>query len=200
MRLPPGFFSVRELLLPPNAIAATRLLLAVLFPVVAGSTRAALAVVLCAGGTDVLDGWLARRGKWVTSTGIVLDPIADKAFALSVVVTLIARRNLPLWAAPCLLLREALEAPLVASMALLTSGRGAGEVGEASANTAGKVATVAEFASVVVALTAPWALTPALVVAASAGFVAGAGYWARELTRRSILRRHDARVAGGTAM
>src|ERR1017187_5855529 len=37
-----------------------------------------LAIFLVAAGTDLLDGYLARRWKQVTTIGTLLDPIADK--------------------------------------------------------------------------------------------------------------------------
>src|SRR5262249_51569745 len=97
---PPGFFSPKELLLPPNLVSALRLPLALLFPFAARSKGQALAVLALAGLTDVLDGWLAREKRQVTPTGAVLDPIADKAFALSVVGTLIAQGKIPRWGIP----------------------------------------------------------------------------------------------------
>ena len=183
-RVPPGFFSLGELLLAPNVVTGTRLVLALAFPLVAGSTPAALLVLLGAAGSDVLDGWLARRGGRVTATGIILDPIADKAFALSVVATLLAERKLPAWGAPCLLVREILEAPLLAWMLFEHSSSRTSDLREVGATGPGKLATVAEFVAVLLAVTAPWALTPALVVAAVAGVAAGVGYWERELARK----------------
>ena len=38
----------------------------------------ALAIFLCAASTDLLDGYLARRWRQITTIGTLLDPIADK--------------------------------------------------------------------------------------------------------------------------
>src|SRR5262245_31638621 len=38
----------------------------------------ALAIFLCAAATDLLDGYLARRWKQITTVGMLLDPVADK--------------------------------------------------------------------------------------------------------------------------
>src|SRR6267378_3807419 len=38
----------------------------------------ALAIFLASASTDLLDGYLARRWKQVTTVGTLLDPIADK--------------------------------------------------------------------------------------------------------------------------
>jgi CDP-diacylglycerol--glycerol-3-phosphate 3-phosphatidyltransferase/cardiolipin synthase len=179
---PPGFFSVEELLLPPNVLSFLRLPLALAFPFAAHAKEPALAVLALAGLTDVLDGWLARTNGQATSTGAVLDPIADKVFALSVVATLVARNKLPVWGIPALLTREILEAPLLV-WGLLVRPHEEREVTDVRANIPGKVATVAQFAAVMAAIEAPVLLPAALGVAAVAGAAAGVMYWRRELVR-----------------
>jgi len=182
-RTPAGFFSVEELLLPPNLFSLLRLPLAAVFPFVAGSRDGALLVLALAGVTDVLDGYLARRDGQVTATGAVLDPIADKAFALSVVSTLIAQGKIPRWGIPALLAREILEAPLLAWVLLRPREEGAEPV-EVRSIAPGKLATVAQFAAVMAALELPAALPAALSASAVLGTVAGILYWRRELSRR----------------
>jgi cardiolipin synthase (CMP-forming) len=182
---PPGFFSAEELLLLPNVLSFLRLPLAVLFPLVAGSRGKALAVLAAAGLTDVLDGWLARRDGQVTATGAVLDPIADKAFAFSVVATLLAQGKIPRWGIPALLAREILEAPLLVWVLLRVREEGDSQrVSQVRANQPGKMATLAQFAAVMAALGLPAALPAALAVAAVTGTAAGVAYWRRELGRR----------------
>lgn len=182
-RVPPGFFSAEELLLPPNLVTALRLPLAALFPLVSGSRGPTLAVLAAAGLTDVIDGWLARRNGQVTATGAVLDPIADKVFALSVVGTLIAERRIPAWGIPALLAREILEAPLLAWVLFREGGPREQDVTDARSSAPGKIATFAQFAAVMAAIEAPAALPPALVCAAVTGTFAGVAYWVRELGR-----------------
>jgi CDP-diacylglycerol--glycerol-3-phosphate 3-phosphatidyltransferase/cardiolipin synthase len=178
-----GFFSTKELLLPPNLVSALRLPLALLFPFAARSQGKALAVLALAGLTDVLDGWLARESRQVTATGAVLDPIADKVFALSVVGTLIAQGKIPRWGIPALLAREILEAPLLLWV-LLEAHEGTAPIPEVRANVPGKLATVAQFAAVMAALELPEVLPAALLASAATGTVAGVAYWRRELARR----------------
>ncbi|AUX40133.1 CDP-diacylglycerol--glycerol-3-phosphate 3-phosphatidyltransferase [Sorangium cellulosum] len=174
--------SVRDLALPPNLMSLARLPLAALFPVVATRPALALVVLCCAGLTDVLDGWLARRSGQVTRTGAIVDPIADKVFALAVVVTLLASGALPLWGIPALLTRELLELPLALWIALSSRFRGA-RLATASANIPGKLATVVQFAAVFTAIAFPEVLPAMLAAAAVAGVAAGASYWARQLRR-----------------
>jgi CDP-diacylglycerol--glycerol-3-phosphate 3-phosphatidyltransferase/cardiolipin synthase len=185
MRTPPGFFSRRELLLAPNVTSALRLPLALIFPFAARSEGAALTVLALAGLTDVLDGWLARRNGQATSTGAVLDPIADKVFALSVVGTLIGQGRIPTWGIPALLAREILEVPLL--VWVLIEGRdGSAPTPEVRANVPGKMATTAQFAAVMAALGLPQALPAALAASAVTGAIAGVAYWRRELSRRGL--------------
>lgn len=171
-------FSSTEIWRAPNVVSLLRVPLAVAFPFVAGSTRGALIVLALAGATDVLDGQLARRLHAVTNLGAVLDPLADKLFALSAMGSLLALHKLPWWGVPALLAREIFEAPL------LVRGlrrRLRGERAQVPlSNVAGKVATVAQSAALLAAIAAPRALTPALLVAAGAAVVAGVVYWRRE--------------------
>ena len=171
--MPPGFFSVEEILLPASVMSLLRLPLAALFPFVARSRSLATAVLVAAGLTDVLDGWLARRNGQTTATGAVLDPVADKAFALSVVGTLIAHGKLPRWGIPALLAREILEAPLLFWVLQEAREGRSTKVPEVRANGLGKMATVAQFAAVMAAIELPAALPAALAVAAATGTGAG---------------------------
>lgn len=49
--------------------------------------------------TDILDGWLARRGQQVTRIGKLLDPLADKLLVSTALIMLIAVGRLEWWAA-----------------------------------------------------------------------------------------------------
>ena len=177
-----------DLFLLPNLLSALRLPLAVVFPFVVANPRAALAVLVIAALTDVFDGWLARRTGQVTAVGAVVDPIADKVFATTVVITLLLRQEMPTWALPALLAREILEAPLVAWVLVSQSFRGARKA-DARANIPGKLATVVQFVAVLSAIAAPELLEAALVAAAVAGVLAGVSYWHRELHRIAQARR-----------
>ncbi|HRI70122.1 MAG TPA: CDP-alcohol phosphatidyltransferase family protein [Polyangium sp.] len=171
-----------DLALLPNVLSALRLPLAVAFPFVVANPRAAVGVLVAAALTDVFDGWLARRWDQATAMGAIVDPIADKVFASTVVVTLLVHHDLPRWALPALLAREILEAPLVLWLLVSHPFRRLRRT-DARANVPGKLATVVQFVAVIMAIVAPHWLFPALVAAAVSGVLAGFSYWRRELRR-----------------
>jgi CDP-diacylglycerol---glycerol-3-phosphate 3-phosphatidyltransferase len=70
----------------PNIISSSRVLLAAGF-VMAPDANARLGMVGLAAITDVLDGWIARRAKLTSRWGALIDPIADRVFALVAVLT-----------------------------------------------------------------------------------------------------------------
>ena len=55
----------------------------------------ALIVFLAAALTDLLDGYLARRWKQVTTVGTLLDPVADKLLISAALISLVQIRLLP---------------------------------------------------------------------------------------------------------
>ena len=66
----------------------------------------ALAIFLSAAATDLLDGYLARRWRQVTTIGTLLDPIADKLLVSAALISLVEARVLPGWMAILVISRE----------------------------------------------------------------------------------------------
>jgi CDP-diacylglycerol--glycerol-3-phosphate 3-phosphatidyltransferase len=66
----------------------------------------ALAIFLSAAATDLLDGYLARRWKQVTTIGTLLDPIADKLLVSAALIALVQVGALPGWMAILIIGRE----------------------------------------------------------------------------------------------
>jgi CDP-diacylglycerol--glycerol-3-phosphate 3-phosphatidyltransferase/cardiolipin synthase len=64
----------------PNSISLSRLLLALAFVVISGPWQRVV-LILAAGATDFLDGWMARRANSSTVAGALIDPFADRVFA-----------------------------------------------------------------------------------------------------------------------
>ncbi|MBA4190076.1 MAG: hypothetical protein C0467_18990 [Planctomycetaceae bacterium] len=81
----------------PNSCSLARLLLGGVFPFIPVEWR--LWVIIIAAITDFLDGFLARLLHAESDFGRMLDPMADKAFVLMLVGTLLAEGAIhPLWA------------------------------------------------------------------------------------------------------
>jgi CDP-diacylglycerol--glycerol-3-phosphate 3-phosphatidyltransferase len=66
----------------------------------------ALIVFLAAALTDLLDGYLARRWKQVTTVGTLLDPIADKLLISAALISFVQIRLLPGWLVVLIISRE----------------------------------------------------------------------------------------------
>ena len=88
----------------PNVLSVGRLLLAAAFPIVPGPWLAP--IIVAAGLSDFIDGYLARRFNLSSWVGGLLDAIADKVFVLTVLVTLTYRRQLEIEQAMLLLSRD----------------------------------------------------------------------------------------------
>lgn len=186
-------YRARDLLLVPNLLSAARVPLAVVFPFAASSPAGALGVLGAAGMTDVLDGWTARKLGQATPMGALVDGIADKVFAGSVLGSLVGAGVLSPVTALLLATRELLELPLALRIVLSPKARLLER--DRGANRLGKLATTLELASVVAAVVR--APGTRLLVAATAlvGVAAGASYWLREIdaarhsTRTPVIAR-----------
>jgi CDP-diacylglycerol--glycerol-3-phosphate 3-phosphatidyltransferase len=66
----------------------------------------AVTVFLAAALTDLLDGYLARRWKQVTTVGTLLDPVADKLLISAALISLVEIRLLPGWMVILIIGRE----------------------------------------------------------------------------------------------
>jgi cardiolipin synthase (CMP-forming) len=89
----------RPVLNIPNLLSLGRALMVplVVWLIISGEARGAFFVMVAAGATDALDGWLAKRFHWETELGAYLDPLADKLLLVSVFITLGVAGQLPVW-------------------------------------------------------------------------------------------------------
>jgi phosphatidylglycerophosphate synthase len=173
-------YSLRDAVRPPGLISLARLPLSLAFVWAARKPGWALAVLGAAAATDVLDGWVARRGHQETPTGAILDGLMDKAFVLVVVLTLVLEHHLAALDAVLLAARDIGELPLVVALRVrhrLSSPQ------TRAANVAGKVATVLQFATIAVVVVGAPRRRAWVLVTAAAGAVAALTYWAREARR-----------------
>lgn len=66
----------------------------------------ALGIFLVAAATDLLDGYLARRWKQITTVGTLLDPIADKLLISAALISLVQIHLVPAWMVVLIIGRE----------------------------------------------------------------------------------------------
>lgn len=94
----------------PNILTLSRIALAPVLILVLKDLDyvAALAVFLVAGFTDALDGWIAKRWRYTTRFGAILDPVADKFLLVSSYVMLMLLDHLPFWLVLTVVFRDLL--------------------------------------------------------------------------------------------
>ena len=94
----------------PNVLTLLRIFFVpvLVAAMVGGSGREflALAIFLTAAATDLLDGYLARRWKQITTVGTLLDPIADKLLISAALISLVEVGAVAGWMAILLIGRE----------------------------------------------------------------------------------------------
>ncbi|KPU42860.1 CDP-diacylglycerol--glycerol-3-phosphate 3-phosphatidyltransferase [Oxobacter pfennigii] len=97
-------------------------------------------IFIFAGFTDILDGYIARKFNMVTKWGTLLDPLADKLMALTVLISLTIKDIIPFWVPFIIGIKEGLM--VIGGLILLKKGT------YVSAASHGKMATVFFYISV----------------------------------------------------
>jgi cardiolipin synthase len=110
--------NLRDIILPPNLVSVMRVLMTVPigYFLAVGTQEAAFVcfgLLVLAGLTDILDGFLARRLNQITRLGLILDPLADKILVITLVIELVFFRDFPIWLAVAIMARD---------LAILTAG------------------------------------------------------------------------------
>lgn len=72
-----------------------------------GHMKWAFFIVVFAGLTDILDGYLARKYGQVTMVGSMLDPLADKTMMITVILSLLIAGHIPWSAGAAIFIRDA---------------------------------------------------------------------------------------------
>jgi cardiolipin synthase len=92
----------------PNIITFVRFLLVppVVLLLLNHRYDAAMLVFAMAGFSDALDGYLAKRYRWTSRLGALLDPLADKLMLVSGFVTLAWLGLIPPWLVGLIILRD----------------------------------------------------------------------------------------------
>ena len=66
----------------------------------------ALILLTVSGLTEILDGWIARKFNFITNFGKLIDPLADKATQLAVLLTITFKGVIPFWIIIVVALKE----------------------------------------------------------------------------------------------
>ncbi len=156
----------------PNVITLVRILLLPVFiwAMRLGHPFAPLisaGVFLILSGSDLLDGYLARKHNTVSNLGKILDPLADKLLIGSALI-LLTGKGVPLWITIVILIREI-------GITLLRFGMAARGV-IIAAEKLGKLKAVAQTVAItMIILSIPYAY-PVLLLAVVLTLISGAEY------------------------
>jgi cardiolipin synthase (CMP-forming) len=93
----------------PNVLTGLRFLLIPVYIAVFrnGDIKLAFVILVAAGATDVLDGYIARSRGLVTELGSMLDPLADKLMLITVILSFLISGMIPWLAAVAFFVRDA---------------------------------------------------------------------------------------------
>jgi phosphatidylglycerophosphate synthase len=197
----------------PNVLTLARIPLAGMLWLAPGHALYFFTLGLVAGVTDMLDGRVARalrarrlaRGQSsgglgeAEAVGAWLDPLCDKIFVLSAVASVYVGWRPPLVVLVLICTRELVLVPLMLLYELLGKPRQQRPL-DFRAGRAGKLTTVAQFASVAAVILAPSAMWPLAVTACLAGLVTAAVYIGRGLDSLKAPACTDIDIAAGTGV
>lgn len=175
----------------PNLLTVLRLMLAAALPFVPRDQR--LLVVLSAAVSDGLDGWIARRFHATSHVGRLLDGAADKAFALSVVSTLVHDGSISLGQGLLVLTRDLIVTGLAVRA---VAQRAWSAFRHMRPRLSGKLTTLLAFLwflTLLIAALEPLR-TPAFVLAALASVAAAADYLVQYARLKQHVHHHASAV------
>ncbi|MEC0225772.1 CDP-alcohol phosphatidyltransferase family protein [Paenibacillus alba] len=93
----------------PNMLTLSRFVLIPVYLAIflSGHIQIAFVILLAAGLTDILDGYIARTRGLITPVGVMLDPLADKCMMIAVILSLLITHMIPWQAAAAMFIRDA---------------------------------------------------------------------------------------------
>ncbi|PCI44654.1 MAG: CDP-diacylglycerol--glycerol-3-phosphate 3-phosphatidyltransferase [Proteobacteria bacterium] len=99
---------MQNLLNIPNMLTLARIIMTpvIVYMVLSGEAWLALALMVVAGITDMLDGAIARYFNMRTTVGAYLDPLADKILLISLFITLFIVEQVPLFVFLAIIFRD----------------------------------------------------------------------------------------------
>lgn len=92
----------------PNALTILRFILIpfIIVYIVKDKYLEAFIFLTLSGLTDILDGTIARKFNFITTFGKLIDPLADKATQISILVTLALKDIIPMWILMIVFIKE----------------------------------------------------------------------------------------------
>jgi len=92
----------------PNILTISRFILIPFILIAISRDNYIFAIILLtiSGLTDVLDGFIARKFNFITNFGKLIDPLADKATQISVLVALMLKNIIPFWFIAIIFIKE----------------------------------------------------------------------------------------------
>ena len=92
----------------PNILTIVRFLLIPIIILFALEDNyiATIIVLTISGITDILDGYIARKYNFISNFGKLMDPLADKATQVALLMTLTIQRIIPVWIIVIVVLKE----------------------------------------------------------------------------------------------
>jgi len=92
----------------PNILTLVRFILIIPIVIFISLENFILALVflVLSGVTDVLDGAIARKFGFITDFGKLMDPFADKATQVAILVTLAIKGIIPFWILAVVVVKE----------------------------------------------------------------------------------------------
>jgi phosphatidylglycerophosphate synthase len=169
----------------PNSLSLARLALGIAFPWIPPPWR--VSAVVLAALSDLADGAMSRRFGLCSTTGRILDPLADKVFVLSVAGTLVLEGSLEFWEVALLALRD-MGGLVRGSLGVARHGWAA--VRLMAPTLLGKAATLMQFSFLVTFLILGRAVLLVYVPAVVLSGLAAAGYVYLSLTSDHRAARH----------
>lgn len=108
-----------------NRLTLSRLGLTILFVIALNSEwpfgrTLALILFIVAGITDFFDGEIARRYRFVTNFGKLMDPLVDKILIAAAFISLVPLKAIPAWAATIVVARDF----LITGLRLMATSKG----------------------------------------------------------------------------
>jgi phosphatidylglycerophosphate synthase len=165
---------------PADLVSLSRLLLAGAF-VVTGSTIPRITLIGIAGLTDYVDGWLARQ-RGSSRYGAVIDPATDRAFVLTVVVTLVVEDAMTITQCLVLMARDIVTTLGVVIVRLAPALRPT----PLAARWSGKTVTALQFVTLVAIILEPPSIAWLLPIVALASVVSIGDYSVAAWRRRAV--------------